>query len=159
MEAQIGDYQGRSVDLLMMDGMHPTQETLLTQALASETSQGAVVAGVQKLVQRFLLELLTELGSIQYLPTRGSLFMLQARLGYWRTAADIESSFYAALLYVKRNLQQEETREEPADERFSDAILEGVELAGDWASIRVRVVSRAGDDRVVLAPLRVSAVS
>ncbi len=155
LSADIGDYSGRLADLLMLDGASLTREQQLTQALAMPGGSGALIAGIEKLAQRFLLELLTELGSIRYLPSRGCLFLLEARRGMWRTAGDVVASFNTSLLQIKKNLVGDEVDGDPDDERFGDAELESVSLTLDLAVLRVHLISLAGDERSIVYPLRV----
>lgn len=146
-------YLGRTIDLLAFQGLPQDGEALLTQALASAGESGAVVTGVHKLAQRFLLELLTAAGSMPYTPDRGCQFMPDAVRGTWRTAADVEQSFHSSLVDVRRNLQREESSADPDDERFASAALSSVVLGGGSVAIYVAVTSLAGTTRVVIAPL------
>mgnify|MGYP003545155545 CR=1 FL=1 len=156
LEANVLDYVGRSVDLLAFDGMNLDSEALLIQQLVYPGSNGALISGVQKLAQRFLLELLTESSSLQYLPKRGCAFMLEARLGIWRTPADVESAYYSSLLDVKRNLILEEADTDPLDERFASADLISLSLTADKAVAHIQVSSQAGVSRKVIFPLRIN---
>lgn len=156
LTATVDQYLGRSVDLLLYDGMRATGDTLLTPALARPGQSGAEIAGIQKLAQRFLLELLTPAGSLQYLPARGCGFMDEARQGGWRTEADVEQAFYASLLGIRRNLVGEESANDPYDERFSDARLLSVSVTIDQVTLTIQVTSLAGTSRTVLFPLRVN---
>ena len=161
MEAPTGtidQYIGRTVDHAMYYGMRPERDTQLTQALVLDNEQGALVTGIQKLVQRFALELFTELGSLTYLPQRGTTFMIEARAGYWRHTADVESSFYAALFDVKRNLITEEQETDPDDERFLDATLISVTLVGDYVTMRVKLDSRAERSREIIFPIKINSI-
>jgi hypothetical protein len=146
-------YLGRTVDLFAFQGFRPSGETLLTQALAAPGGSGVVIAGPEKVVQRFVMELLTESGSLPYLPDRGCRFMLDGRTGLWRTTADITQSFYSSLIDIKRNLLLEEATTAPNDERFGSAELLGVTLTNDMAGINVEVLTLAGTSRRFLAPL------
>lgn len=152
----IEQYVGRTVDVLAYRGGTSTGERLLSQSLLDENDNGEIATGIQKLAQRFLLELLTEKGSIQYLPNRGCNFMYEARTGAWQTSLDVMAAFSAALLDIKENLQSEQSSSDPADEQFSDAELVSVSLTGDTASIVVRVVSAAGTSRVFVSPLQIT---
>ena len=152
----IQDYVGRKIDILA----YYTDETgvgevQLEQKLAPQGTGGLITTGIQKLAQRFLLELLTEKGSMIYNPTRGCDFMKEARLGYLRTPLDVMASFSAALSDVKRNLQLEEKATDSADEKLASAEVLSVNLVGDKASVSVQILSQAGTTRTVVAPLAV----
>lgn len=158
MTAPAREYAGRAVDLLAFQGYDagPSPRPL-AQALALDGGSGSVVAGPEKLAQRFLLELLTESGSMPLLPARGCSFLADARRGAWRTAADARRSFFAALVDVRRTLLAEESDSDPDDERFADADLLGLDLSADRLVLRVAVTSLAGDTRVLLPPLPLTA--
>ena len=152
----IQEYVGRKIDILA----YYTDETgvgevQLEQKLAPQGTGGLITTGIQKLAQRFLLELLTEKGSMIYNPTRGCDFMKEARLGYLRTPLDVMASFSAALSDVKRNLQLEEKATDSADEKLASAEVLSVNLVGDKASVSVQILSQAGTTRTVVAPLAV----
>jgi hypothetical protein len=160
LTATAASYIGRQVDLLLYDGMQSQGDALLSPALVQpgDSAGGAEIAGIQKLAQRFLLELFTEAGSMLYLPARGCPFMSQARHGGWRTAADVTLSFYSSLLYIARNLTGEELPTDPPDECYGSATLTSVTVNTDMVTLRLTLYSQAGTSRVVLFPLRVNAV-
>lgn len=152
MTLGITAYINRTIDLAAYQNA-PTQGTaLLTAALALDGTSGTVLTGIEKLAQRFLLELLTETGSIAY-STRGCNFMTDARMSLWRTSTDVEQSFYTALVAITANLQLEESTTDPDDERFATASALSVILDSDSVAIQVQVTSLAGTSRVVIAPL------
>jgi hypothetical protein len=152
----ISDYVGRTVDVLAYKGGTAGGEKLLRMELAAQDDSGQITTGIQKLAQRFLLELLTEQGTMAYLPLRGCGFMREARLGMWRSPIDVMAAFSAALLDIKDNLQAEETSLDPDDERFFDAELVAVTLDGSEASVTIRVTSLAGTSRKFIAPLKIT---
>jgi hypothetical protein len=149
----IEDYIGRTVDILAYQGATSSGKTLLTQSLVTEDSSGQITTGAQKLAQRMLLELLTETGTIPYLPDRGCEFMVEARQGVWRSPLDIQSAFSAAMTDVENNLKIEESANDPADERFESAELKAVTLTAGEASITIQVNSLAGRSREIILPL------
>ena len=153
----IKDYIGRSHDLLGYQGGGTAGgDTLLTQALATPDNGGQITTGIQKLAQRFLLELLTEQGSLIYLPERGCDFMAKARLGNFLTPLDVLSAFSSALVDIRNNLEIEESESDPDDERFLDADAEAVTLNAGSATLHIRITSRAGNTRKVIAPLNIT---
>lgn len=148
------DYRGRSVDLLAFTDEGPSRPS--RQELVSETRAGAVTTGISKLVQRVLLELLTDKGSLAYLPDRGSLLMLQLRAGILRTSADLFTAFSSAATDVVRQLRLEETEDDSPDERIESLEMLSANLFGDKGSIRAEVRSLAGESRDLFIPLDVS---
>ena len=148
------DYIGRRADLLAFDDFRTKGDTLLTQALVSPDSTGAVIAGIEKLAQRFLLELLTEYGTTAGIPDRGCQFMRDARQGRWRTPADVRRSFSSSMLQVRRSLVRDWVPSDPRDELFSEAEMLDVVVSGDFVSVRIALTSLAGETRVILYPMR-----
>lgn len=156
--AKTSDYTGRKVDILAFDGAYsdvlfPLEQSLYGKSYAS----GKVCAGIQKLTQRWLIELLTPLGSLPYLPDRGSNFINQARSGRIRTEADASSAFYFALERVATNLITEDSNGTyPDDEKYKDASLISIKIeTGSKLSLSVRLDSLAGESRIFVVPLTV----
>ena len=158
LSGTISEYAGRTSDVLAFDGMKQQGDVRLTQELVAPGESGALTTGIQKLAQRFLLELLTEKGSLLYDPDRATFFITNFRMGLMQTSQDLYSSFSSAVADAKIQLSQEESDQDPLDERFSDASLLGASLLGDQASLSIRLTSQAGDSRVVIYPLRVAAI-
>ena len=152
----VSDYKNRTVDIAAFKGWELGKSTKVEQKLVLAGRSGEMIAGIEKLVQRFTIELLTELGSLTYLPARGSTFMLDARAGIWQTAGDVQASFAAAILTVADNLIKEESVNDPSDERFAAAILDSVSLLGDSVTLHVQVTSSAGASFTALLPISVA---
>lgn len=158
LSAPLSDYIGRTVDFLFYDNLKERGESLLTPTLALPGQSGALITGIQKLVQRFLLELLTERGSMPYALNRGTLFMAQLRAGVIRTSQELFASFSVAALDVQTQLQLEELATDPLDERFKQARLLAVDLSGDHASLTIQIISLAETDYTVIYPLRITSL-
>ena len=153
----ITDYLGRTHDLLGYQGGNVAGgEVLLTQALATEINSGQITTGIQKLAQRFLLELLTENGSLTYLPNRGCDFMSKARLGNFLTPLDVLSAFSASLVDIRGNLEAEESEDDEDDERFLNAEAKSVTLNAGSATLHIQITSRAENTRIIIAPLNIT---
>jgi len=151
------DYTGRKVDVLAFDGAYSDGLFRLEQGLYATYSSGKVCAGIQKLTQRWLIELLTPLGSLPYLPDRGSNFINQARSGRIRTEADASSAFQFAKDRVATNLINEDSEGTyPNDEKYGGASLIAIKIeTGSKLSLSVRLDSLAGESRVFVVPLTV----
>lgn len=159
MTADVRSYAGRTVDYLAFDGMIPSPESQLSQTLAQPGQSGAMITGIEKLVQRFLIELLTEQGSLHYQPSRGTFFMTALRAGTIRTSQDLFSSFSSAEVDIRDNLKMEETLSaDPEDERYAGSELLSASLLGDTASLLFSISSVAGETRIVTYPLRIAAI-
>jgi len=151
----LSEYKGRTVDVAAFKGWELGKSAQVTQTLVLDGKGGELIAGIEKLVQRFTIELLTEYGSLTYLPRRGCSFISDSRTGMWQTSGDVSSSFATALLAVADNLSGEESTSDPTDERFSSATLESVALLGDSVTLHVNVVSMAGTTFTALMPINV----
>lgn len=149
------DYQNRTIDVLAFQGGQPGQNVEMDQVLVPDDLGGYAVTGIEKLVQRFLIMLLTEKGTIRYLPEAGTRFMIDARRGNWRITTDVTQSFASAMVDIGRQMAALETASDPADERFASAELLTVTLTGDSVMISVRLHSAAGTSRVFIAPVAV----
>lgn len=149
----LADYASRKYDFLALQGVKPRGQAKLELALFSAHTAGKICAGVQKLAQRWLLEFLTEFGSMPGAPERGCTFMTLVRTGRLRTQLDVTQGFYAANLRVRTTLQAEEYSGMPDDERFDDVNLLGVAFYPGYLNLSVQVLSRAGDDKTIILPV------
>ncbi len=164
------DYAQRKYDYLALQNVQLKGDNQLGMELFNADTSGKICAGVQKLAQRWLLEFLTETGSMPGLPTRGSIFMQLARTGGFRTRRNVETAFAAADMDITRNLRQEETTDMPADERFGAATLvSAAVMPGDlevfdqsafeastsavYLNITVKIISAAGTDYTIIFPV------
>jgi hypothetical protein len=159
LSASVLDYVGRTVDILAFDDARASGEAKLTQDLVQPRQSGALTTGIQKLAQRFLIELLTERGSLEYLPARGTFFITQIRAGIIRTSQDLFVAFSAAERELRNNLRLEDNLEnDPQDEQYQSATLTNASLFGDTAILNIDVTSAAGTTRKVIYPLRVASI-
>lgn len=158
LSASVLDYTNRSVDFLAFDDAELSREALLTQVLVKPGETGALIAGISKLVQRFLIELLTEQGTLVYAPDRGTVFMTAIRMGVINTSQDLFAAFSSAEAELRVKLKLEEEDTDPLDERYDFATLLSTSLFGDSATLTIQVNSRAGDSRTIIFPLRLTAI-
>lgn len=157
LSGTLAQYSERTVDLLLVDGVSAARTVKLDQVLVQPGQSGALITGIEKLAQRFLLELLTELGSLQYAPTRGTLFMLKLRAGGIQTSQDLFMIFNEAENTLSRSLRlEDDTDVDALDECYHSATLLTATLSGDQAVLSLQINSMAGTERTVLYPLRVS---
>jgi hypothetical protein len=149
----VSDYANRRYDFLALQNVKPTGDNQLGLLLFADDGTNQICVGVQKLAQRWLLEFLTELGSMPGLPTRGTEFMTQVRSGALRTPADFTAAFNFAAFAARTALSDEEDDTWPNDERISDAILLSVAFLPGYANITVNISSRAGAARDIIMPI------
>ena len=149
----VRDYAQRKYDFLGLQVAKFDRAARVSLALYSEDSSGQICAGIQKLVQRWTLEFLTERGSMPGLPLRGSEFMLQVRRGELRTQLDVTQGFNDAALRIRATLQAEEYAGMPDDERLDDVELMSVIIEPGYLNLRVMINSVAGTGRAVVLPI------
>jgi len=162
------DYINRTYDYLGLRNTTGTGERRLGLELFNSDTSGEICTGVQKLAQRWLLEFMTEAGSIPGLPNRGCNFMREARTGAFRIPLNVRSEFSSSDLTIRRNLAAEETDSTPFDERFGSAellnvaVLPGGEVSSATGSsavfltLGVKIISVAGDAREVILPIELT---
>lgn len=151
-------YSGRKVDVLAFNGEFSDMQFVLDQAIHNKVMpSGGVCAGIQKLAQRWLIEFFTPLGSMPYLPYRGSSFLNSVRRGYIRTELDASMNFAYAKDQVADNLRAEDsTGGYPDDEKYADAELLGISVVqGSKLTLSVQINSLAGITRVFVVPVAV----
>lgn len=151
----IADYAGRTIDVLAFQGVVAKGHVRLVQALALEGESGRVTTGANKLAQRFLIELLTERGSMPFWPARGTTFLLEVSRGQVRTVTQLFAAISRGLLDARRNLTSEETDSDPDDERYGSAEVLSVEISDGTAKVFLRLQSRAADAKLIL-PIEIS---
>lgn len=149
----VADYAGRTYDVLAFRGAAARGEVRLDQSLFGADAAGTICTGIQKLAQRFVLELLTERGSLPYSPARGTTFMTRLRQGRLRSEADVFVAFGFALNDLELSLTAEEAGTDPDDERFASASLDKVFIEPGVVVLHVTVLSRAGTARKVILPV------
>ena len=152
------DYTGRTVDVAALDGTYADSEFELVQGImGAGYRSGKVVTGIQKLVQRWVIEFLTPLGSMPYLLNRGSVFLNEARSGRMRTEADVMSVFAYANSKISDTLIEEDLLGVyPEDEQYSDARLISVAIRlGSKVSLTIAIDSKAGADRIFTVPIQI----
>ena len=143
----------RVYDFLALQNVQQTGDAQLGLELFTPTNSGLICTGVQKLAQRWLIEFLTEKGSMAGLPSRGTTFMTLVRQGRLRTSATITAQFYFAAHTSRITLATEENDTWPADERIADVKLQSLAFLPGYAKLYVLVSSRAGETREVIMPI------
>ena len=128
--------------------------TLGSVGLVTTTDHGDVVKGLAQLAQRVAIELMTEKGSMLYLPKRGTSFLTQMRTGVFRSEQALLTSFAAAAVDLVNNLRSEENYGDDPDERIGTVALQRVSLDGvGGVSLTLKVYSKAGNAAVLSLPV------
>jgi len=151
----IADYQDRKVDILAFQ--LSDSKSQLSQTVAQDGSGGNICTGIQKLAQRWVLEFLTPVSSVPYKPDIGTPFIDQVRRGLIKNNFDVASYFSVSALIVELNLKKADSLDDPADERFSKATLDGFSFSNSGKLIlNVTLLSAAGTSRKVIMPISVT---
>lgn len=148
-DRKLSKYKDRSFDISVLHGAVPQGETELDISLFQKG--GAVCTGIQKLVQRFFILMVTPRGSMTFAPQRGSDFLKSVSGAHSESAVRI--AFQFALMDVRAQLKAEETDSLPADERFQNAELLEAVFFGDSLSLSVALTSQAGITEEIILPI------
>jgi hypothetical protein len=163
----LSDYVNRRYDYLALRNTTGPGERKLGLELFNADTSGQITAGVQKLAQRWLLEFLTERGSIPGLPNRGSGFMKAARIGGFRTQINVQTEFALADMNITRNLRAEEPADMPDDEKFGSAVITNIGILPGYAvsdtsgttavflTLGVKITSLAGNNADIVFPIEI----
>ena len=149
------DYSGRTVDLLIFQGVQPTGNPQITLGFGAA---GEVVTGIQKLTQTFTTMFLTAQGSIPYWPTLGTNFVPHLQQGVIRDEASVKSEFQFASELIRQVLVLQTAQQAtPDDEAFSSATLLSYSINKNTAtlSLQIQIESLAGTTNTVFLPIPV----
>ena len=149
------DYDGRVYDVLAFRGATEGGVARLDQSLVDDESGGEVCTGAQMVAQAWLTEFMTEQGSVGYAPEAGCPFMTALKQGRMRAETDVFQYFNLSSAGVRRNLLSAEDGTEPAEDRFSKAVLNAVTVSPGYVTLNVSVSTLAGTSRKVILPIEI----
>lgn len=112
--------------------------------LADPASNGEAVTGLDKLVQRTLLHLLTPRGSLPYHAGVGTCFMPILLGEKASSELDVVSGFAAAAAQLAPLMRGEESEADPADERFHSLVLNQLIVTPGAVTMRMTVQAASG---------------
>ena len=145
------NYANRSIDLVFLQGVTLSGKKTLAQQIFNESNAGQVCTGIQKLIQRWILRLLTPAGTMKFNPTRGTTFMRDMLTAY--NESDVDTVFRLANMDATRQMIQEETNSMPSDERLNHVELLDITFTDYSVIIKVRMYSQTGDSSPVVLPI------
>jgi len=151
------DFTGRTVDLLIFQGVEETGNQAITTGWGIA---GELCTGVQKIAQSWTALFLTSRGSVYSDPLRGSDFLLAVRSGRIQVDEDIPAEFGIASAQVQRTMDLDSADADPTpedDETLVRAELIDYDLDQNSSLLRlkVRLHSLAGDARIIFLPIPV----
>lgn len=153
------DYTGRQIDVeLLQTVIQPVE--VLRVSLSTIVTPAKMVTGIQKLVQRYALLLLTNIGDVNFAQDQGGDLLRMVLGGYVQDLGQLQFAFASANTAVVRMLSDDDLDTDafgsvPADERISSAVLldSRVDKATSTAFLRIQVVSQAGSDFTFVLPV------
>lgn len=127
-----------------------------SHALFAAGNPGTTLTGAAKLSQRFTMELLTSPGSMTYLPARGTNWATLISGNRLFSEFDAFAAFAEAVIQAGINLQEEETDDDPDDERFASAELTQLSLEPGQIVATIRIHNLANQSNVVTLPVTIT---
>lgn len=164
------DYTGRRKDISILQYPDPTfspesvTSLSMSQALKARQTvlpkfgnQTRYCAGVQKLIQKYAIILLTGLGSQPFYAAFGTDFMPNLQAGVSPTGKLLVTQYFMLASYAAVNVlkayQINNAAIVPLDERIANAELLDVVLQGDYVAFKVAISTEAGDAVDFIVPL------
>lgn len=149
------DYTGRKKDILILQKVDPLSSAVQPVSVAF-TSQSRMTAGVEKLVQRYLITLFTESGSQADYPAFGSSFFANLKTGRNKLSSiDLTHIFNFANAVVVRAFKEYQATKEnlPLDEQLATAKLVEATFNSNAVHFSIELKTLAGDNIEFVLPL------
>ena len=151
----VSDYINKKVDLSAYSGGILYDRRIETVPdLARPGEGGELCTGIRKLMQRFAIHLFTIQGSVLHEPSRGCSFLPLVMSGSLRTRADVQLAFAESRAVIRRYMAQEESTDDPDDEKLYNAELTNVEFTDNGQIIiDVQIESQAREVTTYIIPI------
>ena len=151
LEAMLPDYVGAEYVPGRVQGLAPA--FLPDFETDSDQPGGRILAGVEKVAQRYARLFLTAIGSCKANPERGSEVARAVMAGYVSSSSELARlcalANANAVMAMRADDADPAYGEVPADERLATARVESVGYEKDsstpWAGATVRIVTEAGE--------------
>ena len=148
------DYTGRSVDLLIFQGVAELGKNEIVPAWGDV---GYLCTGVQKVVQTWTVLFLTERSTVLNDPGRGTDFLQAVRSGRIQVEEDVPAEFSMAADRISRLMDQDAANagDLPDDERLDfAALLEyRIDRLASYLYLKIRILTIAGEERTIFLPV------
>lgn len=151
--ANTTDYTGRTVDLLIFQGVKAVGDQPITLGW---NGGGQICTGVQKVAQSWTVLFLTDRGTVLNKPNRGTDFLAAVRSGKIQVDEDIPAQFSTAAERVRISMELDAEGESLEDDEILDeAVLLDytVDRAASFLYLKVRITTLAGDARPIIVPV------
>ena len=149
------DYTGRKKDISILQ--YPTAQVSEAQTVSIAFGKNTrFCAGVQKLIQKYTVILLTNIGSQESYPDFGTSFLYRLKAGISSVDNLLASQIFRLASYITVNiLKEHQTADQtiPADERIASASLIAVSMYGGTAAFEISITTETGTDVSFLIPL------
>lgn len=145
---------GRTRDIHIMQGVKPNGTINPTTLKFGQVSN--FCAGIQKLVQRYMIAFLTTLGSQVDYPNFGTAFMsstLASNVNPSRLDTQHIFNFSNASVLNTFRAYQSLNPDLPADEQIDTAILSNLTVSASQISLQITITSLAGNVVTFIIPL------
>lgn len=151
------DYVGKTIDLWAFQQLKGGSD-LLEQSMLLPVP-GYICTGIEKLIQRWIIEFFTKQGSMPFQPERGSTFMTAFSRGELQIEADLIAEFGFAADQIFNNIVAATSENAPAEEVLQTAVLNEISILADQLQLIVTITSAAGTSRQIILPIPFSVIT
>lgn len=154
------DYSGRTVDLLLLKTVMavPVVNKRVGLDVSNVVDEPMIVAGVEKMAQRYALAFINAMGSTKFRPDHGTEIVPRVAAGMVYSMATLESAAAEANLLAGRQIMlADENEDTPDDERLVASDVTDLEFSRERSMVKisVRLTTAAGDSYVYIIPVGV----
>lgn len=154
------DYAGRTVDLLLLKTVLsvPAVNKRVGLDVSDVVDEPMIVAGVEKMVQRYAIAFINAIGSTMFRQDHGTEIVPMVAAGRVYSMATLELAAAEANLMAGRQIMlADEGEETPDDERLVSSDVVDLEFSRERSMVRisVRLTTAAGDSYVYIIPVGV----
>ena len=151
------DYSGRTVDLLLLKTVlaAPTNRQIVDIDVSANPM---IVTGIEKLVQRFAVIFLNELGSTHFHPDYGTDIVGTAKMGQIYDVSSLQAAASSANLRAYTQIVEGDAAlETPDDEQLvnSEVVQVAFVAAQSKAEISIRLTTAAGSSYDYIVPVAI----
>lgn len=151
------DYSGRTVDLLLLKTV--TGVPVVNWRVGLDVSDDPmIVAGVEKMVQRYAISFINAMGSTKFRPSHGTNLVPDVAAGLVYDMSTLEAEAAEANLFAFDQVTAgDEGEDTPDDERLTGSEVVGLEYLRGESRVRisVRLTTAAGKSYVYIIPVGV----
>jgi hypothetical protein len=152
------DYSGRQVDIELLQSI--SKPVIIEQvSISTVTKPAKIVAGIEKLVQRYANLILSVIGDTHFDVNNGAELMKLILGNQIQNQGRLQNAFASSNVQVIRQLQIDDEQEEvygtqPDDEKIDRAELldSSVDYATSTIYLRIQLYTLAGDEVVFVVP-------